>query len=137
MKSVAGMKTVAAILALVFSIPVLGTAHRAFGDLVSGKGEWQSRSGDAIRGTWTVTLERSGAELSGTLALTGSLLFSGSKVSGTLENDQLMLGSLTEDEHQATFSGKVTNGRISGEWSSPSIGDSGEWSGVLLLPTED
>jgi hypothetical protein len=102
-------------------------------DLVAGNGEWQSNSGVAMRGTWTVALERAGSELSGTISMTGSLLFSGAKVTGTLDGDQIMLGAVTDGEYRMTFSGRVTEEKITGEWQCDALGDSGTWSGTLRL----
>jgi hypothetical protein len=100
-------------------------------DLVSGNGEWQSNSGVAMRGTWTVALERSGSGLNGTLSMTGSLLFSGAKVTGTLDGDQIILGAVTDGEYQVTFNGRLTEEKVAGEWQSDALGDSGSWSGTL------
>lgn len=116
----------AALVSLVATSPV-------YGEIVSGNGEWQSQSGAAMRGTWTVTLERSGSDLKGTIALTGSLLFSGGAVTGTLDGDQLMLGTVADGENQVTFSGTMNDEKITGEWHSPAVNDSGTWSGTLRI----
>ena len=68
-----------------------------------GQGEWQSRLGGAMRGTWTATLERSGETLEGNIVLTGSPLFNGGVVTGTIEGDQVLLGVLTEGELRVTM----------------------------------
>jgi hypothetical protein len=103
----------------------------AGGELVTGNGEWESRSSTAIRGTWTVALERSGSDVKGTVTLTGSPLFSGAEVSGTIEGDQVMFGTVVDRENQLTFSGTLTEERITGEWQCDTIGDGGPWSGTL------
>lgn len=103
----------------------------ARGELVTGNGEWESRSSTAIRGTWTVALERSGNDVKGTVTLTGSPLFSGAEVSGTIEGDEVMFGTVVEHENRLTFSGTLTEGRVTGEWECETIGDGGSWSGAL------
>jgi hypothetical protein len=107
----------------------VSTAARA--ELVTGNGEWESRSSTAIRGTWTVALERSGSYVKGTVTLTGSPLFSGAQVSGTIDGDQVMFGTLVERENQLTFSATLTEEQVAGEWQCESIGDAGSWSGTL------
>jgi hypothetical protein len=107
----------------------VGTAAR--GELVTGNGEWENRSSAAIRGTWTVALERSGSDVKGTVTLTGSPLFSGAEVSGTIDGDQVMFGTVVEHENRLTFSGTLTEEQVTGEWQSEAIGDAGSWSGTL------
>lgn len=117
------------------SLVLMGT--RATADLVAGNGEWQSNSGVAMRGTWTVALERSGSDLTGTISMTGSLLFSGAKITGTLDGDEIMLGAVTDGDYQVTFSGRLTEGKITGEWQCDALGDSGSWSGTLRFASAD
>lgn len=99
-------------------------------DLI-GKGEWQSSSGNAMRGTWTATLIRSGGDMGGTITLKGSPLFAGGDVTGSIENDEVVLGVLAEGDHRAAFKGTLTDGKVSGEWDLPAISDHGTWSGTL------
>jgi len=106
-------------------------------DMVLGNGEWQSQSGTAIRGTWSITLERSGDELKGKIALTGSMLFSGGDVTGTWDGNQVILGTLADGEYQATFTGTIVEEKISGEWHCSAINDSGGWSGMLRVTTAE
>lgn len=127
-------KSVALVMTLVCLISVSGPAR---GEIVSGSGEWQSQSGAAMRGTWTVTLERSGTDVKGTITLTGSMLFSGAQVTGTLDGDQVMLGTLADGENQATFSGTLSDEKIIGEWHCPAINDSGAWSGTLRVASKN
>jgi hypothetical protein len=101
------------------------------GDLVTGNGEWESRSSVVIRGTWTVALERTGDDLKGTLTLTGSPLFAHADIAGTLEGDHVMFGTVLEGTNEVSFGGTVTDGRVIGEWDCEAVGDSGSWSGVL------
>lgn len=115
---------------LVFTCLIAGASRANAGDLI-GKGEWESSSGAAMRGTWTATLLRSGTNLAGDIALSGSPLFAGGEVSGTMEGDAVVLGVLTGGAYQATFKGNLTDGKIAGEWDFPAIGDHGNWSGTL------
>ena len=105
--------------------PALGS------ELVSGNGEWQSNSGAAMRGTWNVSMTRSGEDLTGQLTLTGSLLFSGAAVRGSLDGDNVMFGAVIDGENQLVFNGTVSDGQVTGEWTCASINDSGKWSGTL------
>jgi hypothetical protein len=104
----------------------------ASADALAGKGEWQSSSGATMRGAWSVTLAQSGTSLEGDITLSGSPFFTGGEVTGTLDGDEVMLGVLTDGQYQATFGGKLVEGKISGEWDFPAIGDRGVWSGTLL-----
>ncbi len=102
---------------------------------LAGNGEWRSRSGDAMRGTWSATLVRSGSEISGSIELTGSPLLAGGQVTGSMEGDELVLGVVAEGENEATFKGKLVGGSVSGEWSLPVLTDSGTWTGTLRPAT--
>ena len=110
---------------------LLAVSTEARGELVTGNGEWESRSSAAIRGTWTVALEQSGSDVKGTVTLTGSPLFSGAEVRGTIDGDRVMFGTLVEHENQLTFSGTLTEEQVIGEWQCEAIGDAGSWSGTL------
>ncbi len=98
---------------------------------ITAKGEWQSLTGDSIRGTWVATLTRNGGRLEGNLDLTGSNVFSGGAVSGSIDGSNVMLGVMADGANQATFSGKLQGTSISGEWHSDVVRDSGVWSGGL------
>jgi hypothetical protein len=100
-------------------------------ELIAGKGEWQSNSGAAMRGTWNVSMTRTGEDLTGQLTLKGSLLFSGAAVRGSLDGDDVMFGAVIDGENQLVFNGTVSDGQVTGEWSCTSINDSGKWSGTL------
>lgn len=97
----------------------------------TGKGEWQSLSSDAIRGTWTVSLTKSRTTVKGTLALTGSNVFAGGQVTGTLDASSVALGVVSERGKQASFSGKLDGDVIRGEWEAAVIGDHGVWYGTF------
>jgi hypothetical protein len=121
---------------VLMSMYLIAAGGAARAEIISGNGEWQSESGAAMRGTWTVTLERSGTDLKGTITLTGSMLFSGGELTGTLDGDQLTLGTLADGENQATFSGTLTEEKIAGEWHCAAINDSGAWSGTLRVASK-
>jgi hypothetical protein len=104
---------------------------------LTGKGEWQSLSGDSINGTWAVTLVPRGHRIEGNLDLAGSNVFSGGAVSGTIDGSNVVLGVMADGTNQATFSGKLQGGSISGEWQSDAVHDSGVWSGTLSAGEPD
>lgn len=116
---------------LLVCLAVFLSTELAHADIFAGNGDWQSASGSAMRGTWTVTLERSGNDVKGNITLTGSMLFSGTQVTGTLDGDQIVLGVLADGRNQVSFSGMLKDEQVSGEWQCPAIGDSGTWSGTL------
>jgi hypothetical protein len=126
MKYLKAKMVLAATLVLIVAAPVGASAQ----ELV-GKGEWQSLSGEAIRGTWTAALVREGGEVTGTFKLTGSNVFTGGPVSGTLDASSIMLGIMVEGTKQATFGGKLDAGAIKGEWQSDGVKDHGVWWGSL------
>lgn len=98
---------------------------------LGGTGEWQSLAGDAMRGTWSVELRRSGSQVAGTISLSGSNVFRGGTVNGTIDGQAVVLGVMAEGGAQATFSGKLTGDSISGEWECPAVKDNGVWYGTL------
>jgi hypothetical protein len=101
------------------------------GEEFSGQGKWQSQSGETMAGTWSALLHRSGADVEGTIELTGSSVLSTAAVSGTIENGQIALDIFSEGVRQATFSGKIDGESISGKWEYPAINDQGMWTGTL------
>ena len=105
--------------------------------VITGKGEWQSLSGDAIKGSWAVKLTRNGNHVQGNLDLTGSNVFSGGNVSGDIDGSNVMLGVMVDGVNEAKFSGKLDNGSISGEWQSDAAQDSGVWSGTMGIGQPD
>jgi hypothetical protein len=106
-------------------------AWPARGQDLAGTGEWQSRSGEGIHGTWTVALTRSHDDLAGTIELTGSTLFSGGTVSGAIDGENVMFGVLAEGTEQVKFSGQLAGETITGEWECPAINDRGTWKGTM------
>ena len=99
---------------------------------LAGRGEWHSLGGDRIHGTWGVSLVRDGSQVSGNLSLSGSNVFTGGRVSGTISGSKLVFGVLSEDEKLATFAATLNpDGAISGEWQSETVKDKGVWYGTL------
>ena len=108
------------------------SATRAAAEQLVGKGEWASgRSSDAIRGTWTADLQRDGGSIAGTLTLTGSNLVDRADVSGTIDERQIVLGVTAKGTTQASFTGQLRGGSISGEWDFPAARNEGVWYGTL------
>jgi hypothetical protein len=107
-------------------VPAFGSA-----EVVKGSGEWQSLSSESIKGRWEVVLQRDGGELKGTLSLTGSNVFKQSDVAGTIDGSSIVLGVAREGVKLATFSAKLSEGKVSGEWDSPTAEDHGVWYGEL------
>jgi len=112
---------------------ISGLQSTAFAEGFVGKGEWQSLNGEAIRGTWSVDLARTGGDLLGSITLTGSTLFFGGTVDGTIDGENIVLGVMAEGVKQATFTGKLAGEAISGEWICPAIKDHGVWTGTLRV----
>jgi len=98
---------------------------------MTGKGEWHSLSGDAIRGKWTTNLTNNDGAISGTIELSGSNVFASAPVSGKLDGSNIVLGFVIGDGDDAEFTGLVTEGAVAGEWSCSSLGDQGVWTGRL------
>ncbi len=98
---------------------------------LQGKGEWQSSASDMIKGTWSVTLVRAGGQVNGSLQLTGSNVFSGGAVTGTIDQSSVVLGVVADGLASTTFAGKLDGASISGEWQSRTANDSGVWYGTL------
>ena len=109
----------------------LGRSRPAIAQQLFGSGTWQSRSGEVMRGTWSVALSQAGKELEGTIMLTGSTLFSEGTVSGTTDGERIMLGVMSEGVNHATFSGSLRGESVSGRWECPTLMDAGEWEGIL------
>ncbi len=113
---------------------VLAGAALAAEAPLSGSGEWQSVKGDGIGGKWTVALTRSGGRVAGTLTLTGSNVFTGGTVSGTVDDKQVVLGVLSEAGKAATFTGALDGDTLKGEWEAALVDDHGVWVGTLGAP---
>jgi hypothetical protein len=119
----------ACLVVLMLLVAIARTGSAA--DLVTGNGEWESRSGAAMRGTWSISLSQTGDSVRGTLSLTGSLLFSGAEVAGSIEGQEIVFGTVTDGENQLVFNGTLSDGSVTGEWSCATISDSGTWRGTL------
>jgi hypothetical protein len=99
---------------------------------LSGSGEWQSLSGQAIKGTWTASITRDGGLVDGSLTLKGSNVFGGGAVTGDINTSSIMLGVMAQGTKQATFTGKIDGDKISGEWQCEALKDHGVWWGSLV-----
>jgi hypothetical protein len=104
---------------------------------LGGKGQWQSISGDAIRGTWTVTLTRTGSRVQGNLQLTGSNVLTGGVVTGDIDANSVVLGVMADGAREATFSAKLNGTSIAGEWQCDLVKDHGVWFGSLSPVASD
>lgn len=118
---------------LLVSVFLAGWQTPAYAQGFVGKGDWQSLNGEAIRGTWSVDLAGTGADVRGSITLTGSTLFVGGTVTGTIDGQHVMLGVLSEGVKQASFTGRLDGESISGEWECPAIKDEGVWTGTLRV----
>jgi hypothetical protein len=72
-----------------------------------------------------------GAGSKETLEMTGSNVFSGGFVTGSIDDSGVTLGVMANGFEQATFSGKLDGESISGEWQCPGVKDEGVWHGTL------
>lgn len=117
--------------ALLTGLTALGTLQPAHAQDLAGQGEWQSLSGEAIKGTWTADIRRSGSQLTGTMALRGSNALSGGTVTGNIDADNISVGIVLAGGTIASFSGRLAGESISGEWQSPVLQDEGVWFGTL------
>lgn len=105
----------------------------ATADDLTGQGEWQSLSGEAIHGTWSVNLRRTAGRLEGTMTMTGSPSLRVVTVTGTIDGQQIVMGAAEDGASKATFSGRLVGESISGEWTFALLSDEGVWSGSLRL----
>lgn len=120
-------RVVIAIVGMLALASISGAAERQ----LSGSGEWQSLTGEAIGGKWTVSLSQHGSAIAGELTLSGSNVFSGGNVRGTIDGSSIVLGVLAEGNKVASFSGKLDGATLSGEWEAALIQDHGVWFGTL------
>lgn len=103
----------------------------AVAESLSGGGTWQSNSGTSIKGTWTAKLDRTGDTVSGDFAVEGSPLFNGGSATGSVSGENVVLGIITAESTQATFTGRLEAGSVAGTWELPEIDDTGTWEGTL------
>jgi hypothetical protein len=120
--------------AVVFLLMATAAAH---GQELVGKGEWQSLSGTAIKGTWVASLTRAGDQVAGTLTLTGSNVFTGGSVLGDIDTASIMLGVMAAGAKQASFSARIDGESIKGEWECDAVKDHGVWWGTLTPRTAE
>ncbi len=109
----------------------LAAGAPAYAQDLNGKGEWQSRSGAGIRGTWSAALTRSNSDLSGTITLTGSTVLSGGTVTGKIDGDTVTFGVMADDTEQVRFTGRLAGGGVAGDWECDAVDDRGTWKGTL------
>ncbi len=117
---------------IVTAVILVGLAvASAHAEQLVGKGEWKSLSGDVIGGSWAATIVQNAGGVNGSLTLTGSNVFAGGDVTGTVDAASIVLGLLNEQGKQATFSAKIDGTSIKGEWNSDLLNDHGVWYGTL------
>jgi hypothetical protein len=114
----------------VLLVVILGTSALD-AESLSGGGAWQSNSGGSIKGAWSANLERTGNAVSGEFAVEGSPLFSGGSANGAVSGEDVVIGVITSGTTEATFTGKLKEGSVSGTWELPAINDTGTWEGSL------
>lgn len=127
-----------AIVAMALAAALAGRGLAAEGPL-NGSGEWQSLKGEGIAGKWTVSLNRSGDQVDGELTLSGSNVFTGGTVSGTVDGKQIVLGVMSQGNKVASFAGALDGDTIKGEWDAALIQDHGVWFGTFgaAAPVKD
>ncbi len=108
-------------------------ASTGFAETLGGTGTWQSLNADAIRGKWDAQFVRQGNRIDGNIDLTGSNVVSGGKVSGEIDGAGVTFGVMVDGKQWATFSGKLRDGAIDGDWTfeSDGLSDRGVWTGIL------
>lgn len=116
--------------AVVVSAAQADTASPA--QTLGGSGEWQSLSGGAIKGTWSVSLNQVGQRVDGSLTLEGSNEFQGGAVVGSIEGGKIVLGVLSQGAKQASFSGAIEGETVKGEWECEMLNDRGVWYGSIV-----
>jgi hypothetical protein len=63
--------------------------------------------------------------------LTGSNALGTCAITGNVAGSDIVLGLVTGDTTVATFTGKLVEGSVSGEWEAPTLRDEGVWYGEL------
>lgn len=106
-------------------------AQNARAETLTGEGRWTSNSGAAMTGTWSANLVQTDDALTGTFSIEGSPLMSGGSVTGSITEDEVVLGVMVSGSTEARFSAKIEGTNINGEWAVPAIADTGTWSGTL------
>jgi len=116
---------------LLLSVSLVGGAFAQAEDLHL-KGNWESLSGDFIRGTWEASLVRSAGELSGAFRLTGSNVLLEGQISGTVDSSSIVIGVTADGVRQASFAGRLDGDSVSGEWEFIELEDRGVWYGQIV-----
>jgi hypothetical protein len=101
----------------------------------AASGSWQSNNGQDKKGTWQVTGTGTNADLSGTFTATGPSDVTQGSVFGTTGGDagEIKFGILYQDAEEATFTGTIAGGSMSGTYTTKA-GDAGTWSGTVGPP---
>lgn len=102
---------------------------------LAGAGKWESVNGDSMRGTWSFRLNQTGNDVRGSLTLDGSNFLSNAEVVGTVSEDRIAIGTVNDSRQRITFTGKLSESSVEGEWSFDPIGDNGVWWGSLSEET--
>jgi hypothetical protein len=63
--------------------------------------------------------------------ITGSTLFAGGEVAGTIDGRQVTFGVVAGPGVEVSFAGKIADGKIAGEWDCETVKDEGVWSGSV------
>ncbi|MFI5397567.1 MAG: hypothetical protein ACHQ9S_18680 [Candidatus Binatia bacterium] len=117
---------------LLLAATIFGPQARVDAQQLAGQGKWQSLlGGELISGTWSLSLQRSAAKVTGTMQITGSDLLKTGAVTGTIDGSNVVLGVGSDGVTSASFNGQLTGSAISGEWDCPAVKDHGVWEGTL------
>lgn len=101
---------------------------------MAASGAWSSGVTDGKEGTWQLAASKSDDAFSGTLTATGPADFGQGTVFGSMTaTGDMRFGIVFNDIEEATFSGEVTGGVVSGTYTTKD-GDSGTWTGKLAKP---
>ncbi len=119
-----------ALLVMVMRAPV-----RAQQQPFAASGVWTSSNSQSKTGTWQVTGTGTNSDLSGAFTATGPADVTQGSVFGTTNGDSgdIKFGILYNDTEDATFTGTVAGGAMSGTYTTKA-GDAGTWSGSIAAP---
>lgn len=121
---------VLALLAMVTRAPVCAQQQP-----FAASGVWRSNNGQDKTGTWQVTGTGTNSDLTGSFTATGPSDVKQGNVFGNSNTDSgdIKFGILYNDVEEATFAGSITNGAMSGTYTTKG-GDAGTWSGNVGAP---
>ena len=80
-------------------------------------------------------MNQTGNDVRGSLTLDGSNFLSNAEVVGTMSEDRIAIGTVNDSRQRITFTGKLSESTVEGEWSFDPIGDNGVWWGSLSEET--